>query len=67
MFASHNRRRGDIETAVSLQYQFETQSVVFDPDVRQTYDNRAMVLGYSWTQRRLDSPIFPTKGSVARR
>ncbi len=65
VFASHNRRRGDIETALSLQYQFERQSIVFAPDQEQLYDNRAAVLGWSWTQRKLDSPIFPTKGYIA--
>lgn len=64
VFASRNRRRGEIETAMSLQYQAERQSIVFGPDDEQLYNNRALVLGYTWTQRRLDSPIFPSKGYI---
>jgi translocation and assembly module TamA len=64
VFASRNRRRGDIETALSLQYQAERQSVVFAADDERLYENRALVLGYTWTQRRLDSPIFPTQGYI---
>jgi translocation and assembly module TamA len=64
LFVSNNRRRGDIETAVSLQWQYERQSVVLSPAEELLYANRAMVLGYSWTQRRLDSPLFPTEGYV---
>lgn len=64
LFVSNNRRRGDIETAISLQWQFETQNVVLSPVEEWVYSNRALVLGYSWTQRRLDSPLFPTEGYV---
>jgi translocation and assembly module TamA len=64
VFASRNRRRGDIETALSLQYQAERQNVVFAADDERLYENRALVLGYTWTQRRLDSPIFPTEGYI---
>jgi translocation and assembly module TamA len=64
VFASRNRRRGDIETALSLQYQAERQNVVFAADDERLYENRALVLGYTWTQRRLDSPIFPTQGYI---
>jgi translocation and assembly module TamA len=64
LFASRNQRRGDIETAISLQQQFERQSIVFSPDDERLFENRALVLGYSWTQRKLDSPIFPTQGYI---
>lgn len=64
LFASRNQRRGDIETALSLQYQFERQSVVFSPTERALYENRALVAGWSWTQRKLDSPLLPTSGYV---
>jgi translocation and assembly module TamA len=64
LFGSRSQRRGDIETATSLQYQYERQNVVFAPGDSVDYTNRAIVLGYSWTQRRLDSPIFPTQGYV---
>lgn len=64
LFVSRNRRRGDVETALSLQQQLERQSVVFGPSDEAVYHNRALVLGYSWTRRRLDSPLFPTEGYV---
>ena len=64
LFVSRNRRRGDIETALSLQAQAERQNVVFGPGDERLYENSALVLGYSWTQRKLDSPLFPTKGYV---
>jgi len=64
VFGSRNRRRDDIETATSLQYQIERQNIVFAPGDERTYDNQAVVLGYSWTQRKLDSPINPTKGYI---
>jgi translocation and assembly module TamA len=64
VFASRNQRRGDIETALSVQAQAERQSVVFAPDQNVLFENRALVLGYSWTQRKLDSPLFPTKGYI---
>jgi translocation and assembly module TamA len=64
VFASRNQRRGDIETALSVQAQGERQSVVFAPDQNVLFENRALVLGYSWTQRKFDSPLFPTKGYI---
>jgi translocation and assembly module TamA len=64
LFVSRNQRRGDIETALSLQAQAERQSVVFGPGDERLYDNGALVLGYSWTQRKLDSPLFPTQGYI---
>jgi translocation and assembly module TamA len=64
LFVSRNQRRGDIETALSLQAQAERQSVVFGPGDDRLYENSALVLGYSWTQRKLDSPIYPTRGYV---
>ncbi|HYF58018.1 MAG TPA: BamA/TamA family outer membrane protein [Burkholderiaceae bacterium] len=65
VFGSRLRRRDDIETAVSLQWQGERQSIVFAPGDERRFDARALVLGWTWTQRRLDSPIFPTRGWVA--
>ncbi|MCA3179702.1 MAG: autotransporter assembly complex protein TamA [Burkholderiales bacterium] len=64
LFVSRNRRRGDVETALSLQAQAERQNVVFGPADERLYENRALVLGYSWTQRKLDSPIYPTRGYI---
>ena len=62
LFVARARRERDIESSVSLQYQVERQNVVFGPGDEATYHNRAWVLGTSWTQRRLDSPIYPTQG-----
>ena len=64
LFVSRNRRRGDIETALSLQAQAERQNVVFGPGDERLYENGALVLGYTWTQRKLDSPLFPTRGYI---
>jgi translocation and assembly module TamA len=64
LFGSRLRRRGDIETAVSLQWQTERQRIRFAPGDDRVFDNRAIVLGWTWTRRKLDSPIFPTRGHV---
>ena len=64
VFASRNRRRGDIETALSLQYQFERQRIRFAPGDEPIFDNRAVVAGWSWTQRKLDSPLLPSRGYI---
>lgn len=52
------RSAGDIETAVTLQYQMERQSVagIGDNNVQ------ALTPGYSWTQRKVDDVLFPTRG-----
>lgn len=64
LFVSRNRRSGDVESAVSLQAQAERQSVVFGPGDERLYQNAALVLGYTWTRRKLDSPLFPTRGYI---
>jgi translocation and assembly module TamA len=64
VFAARNRRRGDIETGFSLQYQFERQRIVFGPGNEPVFDNRAVVAGWTWTQRKLDSPLQPTRGYI---
>jgi translocation and assembly module TamA len=64
VFASRNRRRGTAELALSLQYQYERQSIVFEPGADNLFINRALVAGAAWTQRRLDSPIFPSRGYI---
>jgi translocation and assembly module TamA len=64
LFASRNWRLRDVESAVSLQYQTERQNVIFGPADEALYHNRAVVLGWTWTRRGLDSPLFPTKGYV---
>jgi translocation and assembly module TamA len=63
-FVSRNLRIGDDEFAATLQYQVEWQNVVFGPGDEANYYNRALVPGLSWTRRRLDSPLFPTRGYI---
>jgi len=64
VFASRSRRRGTIETVASIQYQAERQSIVFDPQGEQLFENRALVAGWSWTRRQFDSPLFPSQGYI---
>lgn len=59
--AKRSRVRGDIETALSLQYQLESQSVLGAGG----NNVKALIAGYGWTQRRVDDPLFPTRGYVA--
>jgi translocation and assembly module TamA len=49
---------GDIDTAITLQYQIEKQQVA---DVASN-TSRALSLNYSWTQRRVDDLVFPSAG-----
>lgn len=64
LFAARLKREGKIETGLSLQYQYERQNVVFSADNEAFYHNRALVLGWSWTRRNLDSPLMPTRGTI---
>lgn len=64
LFVARLHRRGPVETGLSLQYQAEQQSIVFAQDDERFYRNRALVLGWSWTVRDLDSPIMPTRGTI---
>ncbi|HVL59404.1 MAG TPA: BamA/TamA family outer membrane protein, partial [Burkholderiaceae bacterium] len=56
------RRIGDAEHLTSLSYQFEQLRVTPAPGVAIDTTNRAVVLGYSWTLRRVDSRFDPTQG-----
>ncbi len=64
VFVARLRRRGNIETGWSMQYQDERQNIVYSPGVEDFYRNRALVLGWSWTKRDLDSPLAPTRGTI---
>lgn len=56
--ATRAKTRGNIDTAVSLIYQFENQTLEGAPgDIR-----KALALNYSWTQRAVDSLLFPRDG-----
>ncbi|MGB7180553.1 MAG: BamA/TamA family outer membrane protein [Burkholderiaceae bacterium] len=58
-YFGRGRRLGEIEWFTSLQYQVERQRLV--PSGQST-SQRALVLGYSWNLRRLDSAIDPSRG-----
>ncbi|MES1981678.1 MAG: autotransporter assembly complex family protein [Pseudomonadota bacterium] len=49
---------GDIDTATTLQYQIEQQQVAGADD----NTTKALSLGYSWTQRKVDDLFFPSEG-----
>lgn len=65
VFVARLHRRGRLETGVNLQYQTEQQSIVYAADDERFYRHRALVLGWNWTLRDLDSPIMPTRGTIA--
>lgn len=52
----------DTETAVSIQFQYEQQNIGVSAIESLDLTSQATVIGYSWTRRRLDSPVFPTAG-----
>jgi translocation and assembly module TamA len=62
VFLSRAKLRDDTEHSISTQLQFERQNIVVSPLVAIDQSSQAAVLGYSWTRRRLDSPLFPTSG-----
>ncbi len=57
---SRNRRRGSIDSTVSLQYQFENQIV--GPTVDE--QNEALSLGYAWTHRTAGRAFYPVRGHI---
>lgn len=56
--AKRSRVLDNIETALSLQYQTENQSV----SGAANNNVQALTLGYGWTQRKVDDVLFPTRG-----
>lgn len=56
--AKRSRVLGNIETALSLQYQTESQSVSGASE----NNVQALTAGYGWTQRKVDDVLFPTRG-----
>lgn len=62
LFVGRGRQLGDIEYFASLTYQLDREWID-DGDGTETYFNRrALVPGYSWNIRRLDSRIYPSRG-----
>jgi translocation and assembly module TamA len=58
-------RQGKIESGLSLQYQTEIQNIVYSSTLQDDLRNRALVLGWSWTRRDFDSPLAPSRGTLA--
>ena len=57
------RRYGDIESFTSLQYQIERERIPAGPEgPGERNANHALVLGYAWNLRRLDSVLMPSRG-----
>ncbi len=62
-YIGRGRRIGSIETFLSLQFQTEEQRISPGSDAEgRTFSQKALVLGYSWNLRRLDSTIDPRSG-----
>jgi translocation and assembly module TamA len=64
VFVARVQRAGLLERGWSLQWQDEMQSIGLSPDTERRDRNAALVLGWNWSLRDLDSPIFPTRGRV---
>lgn len=60
LVAKRTRTRGQIETALSLQYQTEEQEIGNVVSAR----NQALVANYAWTQRTVGRAFFPRRGYV---
>ncbi|KAB2318229.1 outer membrane protein assembly factor [Betaproteobacteria bacterium SCN1] len=58
--AKRTRTRGQIETAITLQYQTETQQVGGVVDAR----NQALSANYAWTRRAIGRAFYPRDGHV---
>ena len=62
-YAGIGKREGDIESFTSLQYQIERERIgAGDGSPEERNSQRALVLGKSWTLRRLDSTVAPQDG-----
>jgi translocation and assembly module TamA len=64
VFVGRVQRAGLMERGWSLQWQDELQSIGLSPLIERRDRNAALVLGWNWSLRDLDSPIFPTRGRV---
>jgi len=62
-YLGRGRRVGTIESFLSVQYQTEQQRIAAGSGaLGRTFSQSALVVGYSWNLRRLDSTIDPRKG-----
>ncbi|MBT9540286.1 MAG: BamA/TamA family outer membrane protein [Thiobacillus sp.] len=57
---SRNRKRDRIDATLSLQYQFENQTV----DSLPTVQNEALSLGYAWMHRTDGRAFYPVRGHI---
>lgn len=63
-FLGRLQREGLVERGWSVQWQDELQSIGLGPAIERRDRNSALVVGWNWTRRNLDSPVFPTRGQV---
>lgn len=61
-YVGRGRQLGDIEYFASLTYQVDREKIFSGGQLSRVTDNRALVPGYSWNIRRLDSRLYPTAG-----
>lgn len=62
VYIGRGRRLNNLESFTSLQYQYERKVIETSPGVRTGDSIRALMLGYSWNYRILDSRIDPRVG-----
>ena len=62
VYIGRGRRLNNLESFTSLQYQYERKVIETSPGVRTGDSIRALMLGYSWNYRVLDSRIDPRSG-----
>jgi translocation and assembly module TamA len=60
LVGSRGRKRGDVETTLSLQYLTERQ----DLNGELHFNNKALMANYAWTQRTVRQVYFPVEGYV---
>ena len=62
LFIGRGRQLGEIEYFASLTYQLDREWILNDDGSRSYFNRHALVPGYSWNVRRLDSRLYPTRG-----
>lgn len=62
LFVGRGRQLGEIEYFTSLTYQLDREWILNEDGSRTYYNRHALVPGYSWHVRRLDSRLYPTRG-----
>ena len=62
LYFGRGRQLGEIEYFASLTYQLDREWILNDDGSRTYYNRHALVPGYSWNVRRIDSRLYPTRG-----